>query len=252
MKNILFTIFCLLCEVNVAYAQPQARLLMHGEGLSELNLLELPELGLCINLDGDSLIYLDDPELPILHLDVKRDTREIIVCDTTIYVSVENAVYADTCNTPLIIMDNNMFSLYPACGSSFYVCTADSAYSDLILVDPVAGAYSIVTKIEAPIQKVVANDTYTLALINNQIVALGANNAMLPLYQGEEINDMAISPLGLFVATDEGLFLTQNPSEVKCWSKKKYTRVWWVNESLYLLDAENNLYAIDGLLEQGD
>lgn len=250
MKKLLISTVLLLCWSMMASAQLQARLLMSGEGLSNIDVTELPGLGLCINMDGDSLIFLDDPELPFLHLDAKKDMREIIVCDSTIYGSIGYAVYADTCNVPVIVLDNDMFHIYPAYGPSFYVCTADSDYSHLMLVDPVARAYSVVTEIQAPIQKVVANDKHTFALIEDYIVALGANNEMVPLYQGEHINDITLSPLGLFVATDNGLYSTRTQSDIKLWSKRCYQRVWWINESLYLQDSHNSLFAIDGLMEE--
>lgn len=246
-----FAILSLLLPLTCAlFAKPTVRTLLKGSELTDIEIAELPGTGLCINLEDDSLMYLDDPALPIYHLKAKTDTREIIVCDTTIYGSVGNAVYADTCTTPVIILDNDMFRLYPADGSSFYVCTADSSFSSLILVDPVAGAYSVVTEIDAPIRKVVANDTHTFALINDEIVALGANNERMPLYGGEGINDIALSPLGLFIATDAGLYSTSRLSELKYWSKRRYMRCWWIGESLYLLDGDNNLFAIDGLTEQ--
>lgn len=251
MKKLLILILFLLCRSSICSAQPRARLLMPGDGFADFDITELPGLGLCINLDGDSLIFLDDPELPFLHLEAKKDMREIIVCDSTIYGSVGNAVYADTCSVPVIVLDNNMFHIYPAYGPSFYVCTADSAYSHLMLVDPVAGAYSVVTEVQAAIQKVVANDKHTFALIEDYIVALGADNEMVPLYQGEQVNDIALSPLGLFVATEKGLFSTSTQSDVRLWSERCYKRVWWIDESLYLQDSGNNLFAVDGLLEGG-
>lgn len=249
MKKNLFLLILLASIFISMMAKPVTRVIMTGAELEGLDIAELPGVGMCINLDGDSLIYLDDPELPILHLPSKSDTRQIIVCDTTIYGSVGAGVYANADTIPVIILDNESFSLYPASGSTFYVCTADSLNSSLILVDPLSGAYSYVSEIDAPIYKVVANDQHTLALLDNEIVAVGANNEMATLFEGQGINDMALSPMGLFIATDSGLYLTSHLSELELWTSRKCLRVWWINKSLYVLDSSGTLVAIDNLIE---
>lgn len=250
MKNRILVISIIILAGLSAASEISVRSLLKGkDDFSDFEIAELPGIGLCISLEGDSLMYLDDPELPVLHLESKTDSREIIVCDTTVYVSIGEAVYADSNTEPVIILDNDRFRLYPAGEKAFYVCTSDSIWSNLILVDPISKAYSVVTEIDAPIRKVVSNDTHTFALLDNDIVALGAGNEIVPIFSGQNINDIALSPLGMFIATDDGLYSTSKQSELKYWSKRTYLRVWWIGGTLYLLDTDNNLFAVDGLKE---
>lgn len=225
----------------------EARMLLKNVEIDSIEITELPLLGICLNLEGDSLVYLDDPELPVLHLPAKTDARHIIVCDSSLYVAVGAAVYADTCTTPLIVLDNEQFRLYPATESTFYVCTADSAFTNLILVDPSHGAYSVVGDFDFEIDKIVANDVHTFALTGDQIVALGAGSQYVTLYQGDGINDIALSPIGMLIATDEGLYRSPRSSEIEMWSERPLARVWWIAPTLYVLDTKGNLMAIDGI-----
>ncbi len=246
MKKLFFFIAIAVFTAMVGVANNiQIRKVLSGKERDSIEIFELPGFGLSANLAGDSVMLLDFEDLPIIHIPAKADARQIIVCDSTIYGAVDNAIYADTCSVPVMILDNQEFRIYPATTETFYVCTSDSTWSSLMLVNPKVGLYSEVTAIDRPIDKVVANDEHTFAIMKDQVVALGANNEIAPLYQSPALFDIALSPIGMFIATGEGLFLAPKLSDVQRISSLPFSRVWWFDSSLYLQDMDGNILAID-------
>ena len=165
MKKLFFFIAIAVFTAMVGVANNiQIRKVLSGKERDSIEIFELPGFGLSANLAGDSVMLLDFEDLPIIHIPAKADARQIIVCDSTIYGAVDNAIYADTCSVPVMILDNQEFRIYPATTETFYVCTSDSTWSSLMLVNPKVGLYSEVTAIDRPIDQVVANDEHTFAI----------------------------------------------------------------------------------------
>lgn len=245
MKKVLFISIVVIAVISCYGEKMSKRQLLSQDELKDIEISELPGFGLCAYLEGDSVMLLDSEDLPFVHIPAKTDARQIIVCDSMIFGAIGNAIYADTCSTPTMILDNENFVLYPATDKSFFVCTSDSTWSDVILVNPSERIYSNITAQPEPIYKIVANDEHTVALMGNQVIAIGANNEIAPLYENKYLNDIAISPHGLFMATDEGLFLAPNLNNEILISTKPFSRIWWINETLYFIDAEGSLCAID-------
>lgn len=245
MKYLIYIFALLLCAVGIYAQEMSVHQLLTSEEIKNIEIKELPGIGLCTDLDGDSVMLIDYEDLPIVHIPAKADARQIIVCDSTIYGAVGNAIYADTCSVPTMILDNKEFVLYPATAETFFVCTSDSTWSDLMIVNPKEKLYSNVLSVAEPIYKIVANDEHVLALMRNQVVAIGSGNEIAPLYENVGLNDIELSPYGLFMATHEGLFIAPSLNNERLVSTKSFARIWWINETLYLLDQKGSLWAVE-------
>lgn len=245
MKYLIYTSALLLFAVGSYSQEMSVHQLLTSEEIKNIEITELPGIGLCADLDGDSVMLIDYEDLPVVHIPAKADARQIIVCDSTIFGAVGNAIYADTCSVPTMILDNKEFVLYPATAETFFVCTSDSTWTDLMLVNPKQKLYSHILSVAEPIYKIVANEEHVLALMRNQVVAIGAGSEIAPLYENAGLNDIALSPYGLFMATNEGLFIAPTLNNERLVSTKPFARIWWINETLYLLDQKGSLWAVE-------
>lgn len=248
MRKLIFLI-CLIVEFTQSIqAGLKMSVMLTPEQTDSLKLVELPSIGLALELGGDSLMVIGAETMPPLHIPAYEGARNLIATDSTMYCSEGHYIYAISPGgldrTEVAVLDNDQFYLYPANGSTFLVVTTDELHADCLLFDPVAGVYTEIISIDSPIFKAVANDEHILVWSGNHILTVGENGQAVPIISDETIRDMVLAPSGLFVATEDGVLLFNSPVEAKVFCELPIQRLWYINETLYLLTDTGYLLAL--------
>lgn len=238
-----------LCVAFSAAARMECRPVLSPAETDSLRIAELPGFGIATFLDGDSIMLVDSPDLHVIHIPAADGARQIIGTDSALYCSVDYFVSQISPDgqslTRVAVFDNTQFSLFSASGSSFFVVTADEDWSSVHLIDPRAGVYSPVLEIDAPVRKIMANADHTFAWIGENIVAIGAGQALATLVSEPTLRDVVLTPAGIIAATASGLWLIESPSSVRRLSSVSARRLWYNSDTLYLLLPDGALVAID-------
>ncbi len=247
MKKLLTVMFLACCLVS--RASNDMRLVLDRDESRSIQIGGLPGVGIVAFLDGDSLMSLDDAELPVIHIPAIKDARQVLITDSAFYCVEDNYI----CRLDLgknelhdvAVLDNDRFTLYPACGNSFFAVTADEDFSNCLLFDPESGTYSKVLDYPGPIRKMVASRDHVFAWIDESVCLVGGDEALATLITDPALNDIVLTPHGLVAANSEGLWLIVSPSDVRLISRMKAGALWFVGNSLYLLHESGCLIAVD-------
>lgn len=246
MKKIALAI--LICVFALA-SRAGVRVLLTPEQSKGLEFVNLPAVGLAVELGGDSLMVLDGDEMPVVHIPACEGATNIIATDSLFYCSVGNFICEISPDgkelKDVAVLDNDCFTLYPAAGTSFFAVTADDEFSSCILFDPAAEVYQPVFDIAAPVFKIEANEAHVFAWIGNDIIAVGANGAMANLLSDPTMRDFVLTPKGILVASDSGLHLIKSLKEEKTVSAQKVARLWYIGGELFALLDDGYLLAVD-------
>ena len=214
-----------------------------------LDVGEIGGLGFIAYLGGDSIMLLDHPALEVVQLPAMNNARQILLTDSALYCSVENYVCRlDTISDSLqdvIILDNEVFNLYKACGNSFFIVTADDEWSSCILADPDNETYSEVLQYPGLIRKITANEEFCFVWIEDNVCLIEPDQQLATLFKEPSLRDIVLTPSGLLAATDEGLWVVVSPSQIYKISGAKIQKLWFVMGSLYLLGDNGTLIALD-------
>lgn len=248
MKKYLLFILTALAFWNQANADMKLAVMLEPAQTDSLTFMELPSLGLAVKLGGDSLLVVGAETMAPLHIPAYEGATNLIATDSTMYCSEGHFIYAITSDgmdrTEVGVLDNEQFSLFPATGTSFLVVSSDELHADCLLFDPVASVYSEVMSINAPIFKAVANDEHLLVWAGNHILTIGNGGQAASIFTDDSIRDMVLTPSGLIVATDQGLLLFTSLVDAKVLYELPVQRLWYIDETLYLLTDNGYLLAL--------
>lgn len=249
MKNILALFGILLALHTNAYAQKIGmNRLLEPEQTDSINIMELPRLGLAMPLGGDSVMIIDN-ECPVIHVSALANAhRDFVATDSAFYFSEGNFIYAISpdgkSHEQVAVLDNEQFTMYPAVGSSFFVVTADDDYSCCQLFDPINHVYSDVLQINGPIYKVAANENHLIVWAGDHLLLVGEKGKAVPLLTEPTLRDFVLTPKGIVVAADEGIYLYKSLKEQIRIAPVCATRLWYVADILYILSDSGALVAL--------
>lgn len=253
MKRIVVICFSLLCLSFAVMAEPVKRIVLQAGEAKDIEISQIPGIGIVSYLDGDSLMILDDPELPIVHIKAIDGARQIVATDSAVYCAVGHYIcrLLEECDTlvDVAVIDNNQFRLYPASGDSFFVVSSDEEWASCKLFDPTNGVYADILDIDMPIYKVLANSNHVFAWLDDNVVAIGAEGAIATLIKDSTLRDIEFTVRGLLAANDEGLWLIESPDSIKHLSNRTFKRLWYMPDILYLQTDDDSVIAIDDFTE---
>lgn len=218
------------------------------------DILYLPEIGLGLHYGGDSIILLDDPVLTGFALSEPTNARSLVAVRSGIYAADGDSIFrmaTPEFNHEFIgRMDNEAFRLYRASDSTFYACTADEEFSCVYEIFPEDRTCEPVISIEAPILKIEGNGTNTMMWVDDTILRLHDEGFVENIYQADNITGMTLTPIGVMIATTEGVYwLTGSNTGAKI-IKEAVKGLWWDNsDALYYLTDIGDLIAVVGMLD---
>lgn len=248
MKKLISAVLIVLGCWNSVWADTKLSVILTPEQTDSLAFVELPSLGLAIELGGDSLLVVGAETMPPLHIPAYEGAKNLVATDSALYCSEGHFIYAITPGgkerKEVAVLDNDQFTLYPANGTSFLEVTSDELHAICLLFDPVASVYSEILSIDAPIFKAVANYEHLLIWAGNHILTIGDGGQAVPILSSEGIRDMVITPSGLTVATDDGLLLFTSLIDAKIINELPIQRLWYIDDTLYMLTDSGYLLAL--------
>lgn len=233
----------------ISFADNEFRLVLEPKEGRNIDITDIPGAGLAAMMGGDSITLLDTPDLQIAHMPIIADTRQLVVTDSAIYCTIRNYICRMDSVTgslqDVAVFDNNQFNIYPACGNSLFVVTADNDFSDCALLDPDNGLYNDVLSYEGLIRKITASKDHVFAWIDNCICLIGENQSLATLISDPTIKDIVLTPSGLVVANRDGLWIVVSPTETHRLLNSHFAKLWYVNSTLYLQCENGAVVAID-------
>ncbi len=254
MIRLLFSVCALICVLTASAIDKIILLSREEMTLTGDDILHLPGIGLGLKCGADSVMMLDNPELSSIRWIEPNDARSIVGCGGSIYAAEGDSIYrvaTEAMPRQLIgRLDNEQFSLYPATDSTFYACTADEDFSCVYEVSPVERTCMPFISVEAALMKLSTVGDNTVIWIDDQILLAMSGGQLTPVFSSPTISDMQLTPVGLMVATTEGLYWITAPGKGAVIVGEPVSRVWWDNAGvLYYLVTGGDLYAVVGLRE---
>ncbi len=252
-KSIIF-IATLLC-IETAYAAIERVTLVDSTEIRLFpeDITHLPGIGRGIRCDSDSLILLDSPSLESIRWVKPNSARDLVVCRNALYAAEGDSIYrVATDSLPqnfVARLDNEQFRLYQASDSALYACTAEENFSCVYLIDPVERTCRPELSVNAPIMKISAYSDHTMVWIDDQILIMNPDGSLSPVYSSPVITDMAMTPVGLVVATTEGIYWVTGPGMGGKIIEGPVSGAWWDDEDyLYYLTGDGTLVSVYGFL----
>ena len=218
------------------------------------DILYLPEIGLGLHCGGDSIMLLDDPALTGFALSEPTHARSLVAVRSGIYAADGDSIFrmatSEFKHEFIGRMDNEAFRLYPASDSTFYACTADEEFSCVYEIFPEDRTCEPIISIEAPILKIEGNGTNTMMWVDDTILRLHDEGFVENIYQADNITGMTLTPIGVIIATTEGVYwLTGSNTGAKI-IKDAVKGLWWDNsDALYYLTDVGDLIVVVGMLD---
>lgn len=214
---------------------------------SQLNLegmfiTTLPGMG-CAALLGDSLILLDNNELPLIEWGKNLDVTEVVPCGPRTFAKQGNKIIEIRPEKviDLATFDTEDFSIFNETDSTIIVCAYVMDMTIVTRFNVERKKYDEVLRITQPLEKICANGNAVFALNGNNIIDIDPSPTLF--YRGKEsINDLCMCLDGLLVATDKDVTLLKSKDDIIKFSKDGAQRLWCDGEDIYLLDIKGNFY----------
>lgn len=256
MKKIITIGVLALCALATTAGIVKTTLIRAGEiSLNPNYVIQLPGVGLVFMCSPDSAILLDAPDLAAIHWLEPNDARDMVLCGEYMYAASSDSIYrVATDDSPrkfVARMDNEQFRIYPANDSTFYVCTADEEFSNLMVINPGDGELFPLLAYNGPIQKVAELGGRTMLWTDDMITMYNADADSLEyIFHSSLITDMALCQMGVIVATTECTYLIENSTTGGRIIPEGVQRIWWDNDDiLYYLTLDGDFKAITGIRE---
>lgn len=255
MKRFIFTIMAVMA-LTAAAEIGRTTLLRPGE--MEVNpddIIQLQGIGLCLQCGSDSMMVLDNPNLDAVYWVEPNLARDYVVATGMVYAAEGDSIHrvaTDSLPSKLLArMDNEQFMLYPANADEFFAVTADEEFSCVYRLNPLNNTCVPEMSIQAPIQKISSYNGRSVMWIDDQILLMDADNEKYTyIFSWPTISDMVLTPLGLMVATADGVYWVTDPDGGAVLYPKPVNRVWWDDDDiLYVLRTDGTLEALLGLRE---
>lgn len=246
---------CMIVCTWASWAVDKVILVDHREmTIDGSEILQLPGLGLGLRCGTDSVLILDHPELASIRWIEPNDVRSLVFCSNNFYAAEGDSIYRvateDAPRQFIGRMDNEQFTLAHATDSTFYVCTADEDFSCVYEFNPTERTFMPFISIEAPILKLSTAGDNTVMWVDDQILMTTPEGEIAPIFTSESLTDMQITPIGLMVATADGLTWLTSPGKGAVLVNEPVSRVWWDDaDVLYYLTVQGDLYALIGLMD---
>lgn len=226
-----------------------------GSGELELDadaILSLPGIGLSMRIKGDSIMLLDNPRLVTLGFNEPNNARSLVAVRSGVYAADGDSIFrmATTESKHQFTgrFDNEAFRLYPATDSTFFACTADEEFSCVYEIYPENRTFKPVISVKAPILRIEGNGTTTMMWVDDTIFRLHPEGIIENIYQADNITGMALSPIGVMVATTEGIYWMTGRDKGAKIVEQPVKGVWWDNsDALYYLTDVGDLIAVIGM-----
>lgn len=205
-------------------------------------LTSLPGMG-CVALFGDSLALLDSENLDVLGWGKGLDVTEVVACGTRTFAKQHEKIIEITLDRTIDVatFDSENFSIYPETDTTLIVnaFALDMAIVMRFNIDRMT--YDEILRIPTAIEKICANGKVVLALNGNKIIDIDPSPVLFYQSNGR-VNDIAMGPNGLLVATDSQVTLLKTKNDISIFSKEGAKRLWSDGVDIYVLDKKGNLY----------
>lgn len=248
---------CIIAGVLPGSAQMQKILLVdHNEmNIHAEEIVHLPGLGLGIYEDGDSIMLLDDPSFMKIKFIEPGRARSFASTRSGVYAAQGDSIIrmaTDSLSHEFVgRMDNSQFTLSTASDSTFFATTADEEFSCVYEIFPETNECEPVYAVKAPILKIQRNGTGTFLWIDDCIWRLENSGELTYVYQADNITDMVITPIGLMVASPQGVMWITSPNVGSKIVLDPVLALWWDDtDALYYLKADGDLIAAIHLVER--
>lgn len=209
--------------------------------ISQHDLATLPGMG-CVILMGDSLLLLDDNELPILNWGLHRNVEEVTVCGSRTFAKIDNKIVEITpgSTTDVLTLETEDFHLYPESERSLVVKAVVGSLTIVARVNVENKKYDEILRVPQQMQKIEANSKVVLALSGSKIIDITGDPDLF--YSAPSpINDMVMCEEGLLVASDKNILLLKSPEDVSIFCKEGAKRLWYDGDDIYAQDLKDNL-----------
>lgn len=210
--------------------------------VEDFYLTTLPGMG-CVALLGDSLVLLDSENLDLLEWGKGLDVTEVVTCGKRTFAKQHNKIIEITLDsaTQVAAFDSENFSIYSETDTTLIVNATTLDMTVVMRFNIERMTYDEILRITSPIKKVCANGIVVLSLSEDKIIDIDPLPTLF--YQSKEaINDIAMSPDGLLVATDKQVALLKSEEDIVLFSKEGAKRLWSDGFDIYLLDNKGDLY----------
>lgn len=248
---------CIIAGTLLGSAQMQKILLVdHNEmNIHAEEIVHLPGLGLGIYDEGDSIMLLDDPTFMKLKFIEPGRARSFVSIRHGVYAAQGDSIFrmaTDSLTHEFVgRMDNSQFTLSEASDSSFFATTAEEEFSCVYEIFPETRECAPVYAVKAPILTIQQNGTGTFLWIDDCIWKLENSGELTFVYQADDITDMQLTPVGLMVASPQGVMWITSPDTGSMIIKEPVDALWWDNtDALYYLTSQGDLIAIIHMVER--
>lgn len=255
VSAILLVIVTLFPTIIMADIQ-KYRIVGHDEmNIEPAEIVHLPGLGLALWSDGDTLMFLDAPDLSAICFREPTRCRSLVALRSGIYAADGDSICrlaTDSLPSRFVgRLDNEQFTLHQATDSTFYALTADEEFSCVYEIYPEISQCEPIASFKGPIQKIESNGKKVVMWIDDALMSLADDGIVTPVYSADDISDFTVTPLGIMIATAEGLVWLTGPDKGAVIVKEPVKALWWDDaDVLYYLTAEGDLIATRGLLER--
>lgn len=209
--------------------------------LNKFNITTLPNMG-CVALIGDSVLFLDNENLPSVKWSVESNVSQVITCGERTFgkkdfkiVEIKKEGLSVVCE-----LENDNFCIYPETNRTFILCAKILDLSIVTRINVSDMKYDELLRIPSFIRKIVSNNTITLALLDDRIIDIRKSPTLF--YRSKErINDICMCNEGLLLATNKTVLLLKSPTEVLNFTENGAIQLWCDGTDIYMIDNKGNL-----------
>ena len=204
----------------------------------------VPGAGLAA-IAGSNIVTID-PEMPKRSIKVELpDTvviDDFVMCGTAIVMKIYDSIVWTSASYGFfgLTFENPDFSICEATDSTIYVLRDSTAIELNIASRKPVSSY----KFDDRPQSLHKLSDGVVAVLGRRVVSLYGDEWTLLHEHPCDIRSAAITPKGIFLGTDDGLWRVEHSKGVQLLLNGTVSMLFFDNSILYLVDGEGNLYRI--------
>lgn len=211
--------------------------------LDSMSLFVLPEYGLVAAFD-DSLVVLSDAKLGSIAWMNSEKYDYVVPCGNKLIGKRDGTLFVidEKESTTLLKFSTNDFSIFSHDDHNVLVLSWNDGLTTVIKVDVDNKTYTEMMRLPYVIWAIASNGSEMFALVENSLYIINEKGFPIKMYTHDlGLNDLAFSPYGLLVATNEQILYIKSKDEMGIFYEQGAKRLWTDSQGVYAFNNNGDL-----------
>lgn len=208
-----------------------------------MSLFVLPEYGLVAAFD-DSLVVLSDAKLGSIAWMNSEKYDYVVPCGNKLIGKRDGTLFVidEKESTTLLKFSTNDFSIFSHDDHNVLVLSWNDGLTTVIKVDVDNKTYTEMMRLPYVIWAIASNGSEMFALVENSLYIINEKGFPIKMYTHDlGLNDLAFSPYGLLVATNEQILYIKSKDEMGIFYEQGAKRLWTDSQGVYAFNNNGDL-----------